>query len=236
MKILIIEDEPIWRLRIRMMLVQYQKDIQTEFAATFLEAKMSLKRETPDLVISDVVLPDGLSYELFPAIRTYPIVFITGYPNDEYLKFAMDLPKTAFIVKPFHELSFQAVVQSLVPQQTAETTQGIMVIGKFRMKFLLNFKHIMYIQADRNYVHLCTANNRYSIKRSLRTVLHELDQRFIQVHKAFVINVDYANRLDLSSNQINVNGNLIPLGRAFRQQAIEYFTQKEFSVLTNEPS
>lgn len=224
MKILVIEDDLLWQSKLQMMLIQYQNDVIIKLAASLSEGKEILLSWNPDLVISDVVLPDGLSYGIFNIDnRAYPVIFLTGHPNNDYLKSILTLPKTMFIVKPFHQLSLQAMIEHLMPP--APSQEGLMIPGKFRKKLFLPYEKTIYIKADRNYVHFQTTERRYSIKRSLRNVIHELDARFLQVHKAFVVNGDFATRLDLSAQEVIVNGNPIPVGRSFRENLIRLFSQ-----------
>lgn len=224
MKVLVIEDDPLWQSKLQMMLLQYKHDASIRLATSLSEGEEIIAGWNPDLVVSDIVLPDGLSYDIFNIPnRTYPVVFLTGHPNNDYLKSILTLPKTMFIVKPFHQLSLQAMIEHLLPP--APSQEGLMIPGKFRKKLFLPYEKTIYIKADRNYVHFQTTERRYSIKRSLRTVLHELDARFLQVHKAFVVNGDFATRLDLSAQEVIVNGSPIPVGRSFRENLIRLFSQ-----------
>lgn len=224
MKVLVIEDDLLWQSKLQMMLIQYQNDVVIKLATSLSEGKDVISHWNPDLVISDVVLPDGLSYDIFNiANRAYPVIFLTGHPNNDYLKSILTLPKTMFIVKPFHQLSLQAMIEHLMPP--APSQEGLMIPGKFRKKLFLPYEKTIYIKADRNYVHFHTTERRYSIKRSLRNVIHELDARFLQVHKAFVVNGDFATRLDLSAQEVIVNGSPIPVGRSFRENLIRLFSQ-----------
>lgn len=226
MNVLIIEDDLLWQSRIQMML-EKQKITSLKILSSLSEALKYLGEFSPDLVISDVVFPDGVAYDMFRNLkREYPIVFVTGYPYDDYLQNALSLEKTAFIVKPFHPLTLDGIIQMLFPKQQEEKeVKGIMVPGRFRKKFFLACDSILYIEADSNYVHIYTSERNYIIKRSLRMLMFDLDQRFVQVHKAFVINKDYINRLDLSAQRIIVNGKAIPIGRSFKNEVIALFSQ-----------
>ena len=142
MKVLVIEDDLLWQSKLQMMLIQYQNDVVIKLAASLSEVKEILLRWVPDLVISDVVLPDGLSYDIFNiANRAYPVIFLTGHPNNDYLKSILTLPKTMFIVKPFHQLSLQAMIEHLMPP--APSQEGLMIPGKFRKKLFLPYEASM---------------------------------------------------------------------------------------------
>lgn len=73
MNILIIEDDEVWQQQLHLMLDELP-DSQIYFSTDLTDARVKLEAYPPHLVIADVVLPDGLSFELFQRPdRTYPI-------------------------------------------------------------------------------------------------------------------------------------------------------------------
>lgn len=226
MTILLIEDDPFWQIKILLMLEE-ANILEVTSTGSLKEAQDFLSEIQPDLVLADVMLPDGLSYDLFKGLkREYPVIFLTGYPQDEFLKNALSLPNTSFLVKPFHPFTLLGMVHAMVPENAPDDApKGISLPGRFRQKIFLAFDSLLYIEADGNYVHIYTSERNYIFKRTLRAILFDLDKRFVQVHRAFVVNKNYVKRLDLSAQQIIVQGKSIPVGRSFRQDVIEMFEQ-----------
>lgn len=222
MKVLIIEDDIIWQLKLKMILNDLPES-QIDIAGSLAEAHSYLENNVPDIVLADVVLANGLVFELFNRTPLQcPVIFLTGYPENTYMQHALAIPNTAFLVKPFHPLTLIGMIQSLTQSLEDDTkTDGIHISGRwYKHKIFLPFRELIYLEADGNYVHIHTAERNHTIKRSLRSILSELDQRFIQVHKAFVVNIHYINRVELSARQIIVNKNPIQLGRNFQQELL----------------
>ena len=83
-KTVIIEDEPLVASHIEKLLNSLDTDIQvTANLDTVLGAIDLFNQHTCDLIISDVQLGDGSSFEIFQAINnTTPIIMVTAY--DQY--------------------------------------------------------------------------------------------------------------------------------------------------------
>lgn len=227
MTILIIEDDEVWQHKIRIMLAAFEADIIV--ADNIETAQNTLKSVEPNLVISDVILPDGEAFTLFMGLkRSYPIVFVTNYPKEFYLRQSLGLECTYFLVKPFHVLTLQGLVKKLLPQPSSQEKQpekGIHVWGKYKQKILIPFDHVMYIKSDRNYTEIYTKERNFTQKVALGKLKFELADFFVQVHRRFVVNVHFVQRVDITNKKIVTNGEFLPLGRSYQKMFIEKLTE-----------
>lgn len=228
MDILIIEDDVIWQQQLELML-DVLPQVRLDFAVTLEEARSKLIARPPDLVIADVLLTDGISFELFHNLSSsYPIIFITSYASQQFLDQSYQLPDSIFIVKPFHGLSLIAAIKTMMKRQTASvpnTGKHLEVLGKFKQKISLSYDTILYIEADGNYMKIATADRIYSHKSSLKNLTEALDDRFLQIHKSFIVNTTFVKRLDLTVGIVVTQGKALPVGRAYRRQTIEQLTK-----------
>lgn len=103
-RVLIVDDEPESRARLRELLVA--QGHQVSEAANGLEALALARREPPDLVISDVLMPqmDGFAlcraHQADPVLARAPFVFYTGsYTSPRDASQARRLGATRFLVK-----------------------------------------------------------------------------------------------------------------------------------------
>ncbi|WP_428668336.1 LytR/AlgR family response regulator transcription factor [Runella sp.] len=229
MHFLIIEDDPIWQLKIPMMLEELP-NVNLEIVETCQAAELVLAQSTPDIVLADISLPDGISLELFKKFKPdYPILFLTGFAQDEYLQQALAIPNTTFLVKPFHRLTLLGAIKNVLRtdptsslnSSPAPQREGIWVNGKYRQKILLPFKDIIYIEGEGNYVTIHTVDRHYVLKSSLRKILANLNNHFIQIQKKFILNKNFINRIDISAGKVNVKGNILSIGRAFQKDLLE---------------
>ncbi len=102
MKVLIIEDEPLAVAKLKKHLKRYDasmhllQDIDSvEYAVKYLQGNPQ-----PDLIIVDIQLADGLSFEIFKQVQiASPLIFVTAYDN--YALQAFKQNSIDYILKPY---------------------------------------------------------------------------------------------------------------------------------------
>ncbi|MDJ0908837.1 MAG: response regulator [Woeseiaceae bacterium] len=90
-----------------------------EHASSLREAKGRLADGfVPDLLITDVMLPDGNGRELADAVAeaapNAPVLFISGYPDDVISEFGLDGSRITFLQKPFTPAQLRETVADLL--------------------------------------------------------------------------------------------------------------------------
>ena len=95
-------------------------------AANGAEALAYLAKETPDLIVSDVIMPDKSGYEVCAfvrgqkAIANTPVLLISGIVNDEVTKQAESCHADGVLKKPFQGTSLKdRVIELLAKRQSA---------------------------------------------------------------------------------------------------------------------
>jgi DNA-binding response OmpR family regulator len=101
-RVLIVEDEPALRLSYER---HFQPRYELVFASTGAEALVKLGEEPPDVAVLDMRLPDTDGVDLLRRIRethpTLPVIITTAYMSIEPQLKVLDLPHSAYILKPF---------------------------------------------------------------------------------------------------------------------------------------
>ncbi len=83
-------------------------------AQTITAARECIARENPDIVITDIQLPDGDGLTLIRDTAPPAAIVITGYPEVEYAQGALRLRVVDFLLKPFSDAELRnAVVRAV---------------------------------------------------------------------------------------------------------------------------
>lgn len=175
----------------------------------------------PDLIFLDIQLSDGLSFEIFEAIKiNSAVIFTTAY--DEYALRAFKLNSIDYLLKPIDEeelaiaiskfknqfqkqsissLDFEAIKRMLVNPITKEYRK------RFSVKIGQQFKVIdvsdiecLYSENKGTYIH--TLDNRdYLIDGSLEIIEAELNPKeFYRVSRKFIIPMRSIKEIQVYSN------------------------------------
>ncbi|HTL18111.1 MAG TPA: response regulator transcription factor [Patescibacteria group bacterium] len=115
-KILVIEDEPEMRLNITALLRYHEYEpIAAENGRVGLEAA---RRERPDLVLCDVMMPELDGYRVLQALQTdpelagTPFIFLTAKGEKDDLRSGMNLGADDYLTKPVPNADLVRAIQA----------------------------------------------------------------------------------------------------------------------------
>lgn len=121
-KILVIDDSPVIRRLLCMMLGTKQHDVAAAADAT--SAVTVAVRERPELIILDLSLPGGDGFLLMERFRNLsrlaavPIIVLSGEQSAEVRERALQAGAEAFFTKPPNEEDFLAAVEQGLSRTT----------------------------------------------------------------------------------------------------------------------
>lgn len=212
MKILIIEDEaPAFR-RLQKLLEEINPQI--EILEVIDSVQESVKwfenhRLLPDLIFMDIQLSDGLSFEIFDAVKIdRPVIFTTAF--DEYMLRAFKVNSIDYLLKPIKKEILTASLakydhmknmfgnQAELPDLNALISQISLNDKKYKTRFLvkkgdelisIETSNIAYFQTRNGVVHMTTINGRNHIMDfNLDELAQQLDlEKFYRVNRQFII-------------------------------------------------
>ncbi|XMO88407.1 LytTR family DNA-binding domain-containing protein [Algibacter sp. AS12] len=224
MKCVIIEDE----IPAQNILKNFIAKIPSlELVATFkaaIEANTYLNTQSVDVVFLDINLPDMSGLDFIKTIKNPPaIIMTTAYSEYAVTSFELDTI-VDYLVKPFSFDRFLKAVNKAkdrleVAQVTTEVNEETIFLNVDKTLHKIVISKILYIESQRNYITVVTDTQRLSYIDALKnwnTKLPEND--FIQVHKSFIINSKFIDKI--SGNTLYVSANKIPIGRTYKQELL----------------
>jgi two-component system, LytTR family, response regulator AlgR len=208
LRVLIVDDEPPARERLRSMLIEFGGfDVAGE-AGNGAQALESVDRLLPDIVLLDVRMPgiDGLEVARQLAGLEEPpaVIFTTAF--DEYALQAFDSEAVAYLLKPIRAEKLQAALAKAgrltrpqlqqVASAAREPTHRshIGVRGRDGLR-LIPLDDVMCFQADQKYTTVKHLKGEDLIEDSLKTLEEEFTASFVRVHRNALVNTKYLERI-----------------------------------------
>ena len=111
MKVLLIEDETLAAERVQDILVSIDSTITVVGHLKSVESSIQWLQSNPapDLILMDIELADGQSFEIFERVNvTSPVIFTTSY--DEYAVKAFKVNSVDYLLKPIQKDELQSAI------------------------------------------------------------------------------------------------------------------------------
>lgn len=192
LRVLIVDDEPLARLRLRTLLdgiaappVQVAGEV-----ADAGDALAWLREHGADLLLLDVRMPGRSGLALAAALKAMAaapaVVFVTAHA--EHAVEAFDLEAVDYLTKPVRQERLQAALQRVAqrlgqaPPPPAAAEPVIVVHDRGRV-LRLPLSEVLYLKAELKYVTLRTAGHSYVLDDTLAELEQRLGEGFIRVHR-----------------------------------------------------
>lgn len=220
MKVLIVDDEPLAREGMRLLLDDEPGITSVAEARNGAEAVSMVRASRPDLVLLDVQMPEmdgfGVLREL-GADAMPPAIFVTAH--DQYAIQAFEVNAIDYLLKPVTRERFQQAlsrvrervsaqgmdnghVRALLQQLSAQPKhlQRVALRSAGRISFV-NVEDILYAQAAENYVQLHLKNSRHLLHVPIATLEASLDpETFLRIHRSMIVNVKQVQELETGAH------------------------------------
>jgi two-component system LytT family response regulator len=206
-KTIIIDDEPLARLRLQKLILEYPGKFEiVGEAENGKEAVEKINILKPELLFLDIQMPGLNGFEVLKQLDYSPkVIFCTAF--DEYALQAFDSYCIDYLVKPLTKERFAKTVeklnqfngndteinlQQLIQQfsngtKKTETTTLPVKVGD-RVIFV-RLDEVSYFIADEKYVSVVTKHAKtHILDLSLKKLEDKLPSWFIRVHKSFLVN------------------------------------------------
>lgn len=221
MTLLILEDEiPAYQKLLSHLKTFFDDEITSHWARSIAEGKTLLASNSYDLILSDIKLLDGISFDLFNEVEvTCPIIFCSAY--DDYLFQAFNTNGIAYILKPYTNADFKKALekyQSLFKQGeydsklSSDTFNALKLALKedqnnYKKRFvikrsngiqLLNTSDISMIEASGDF---CIATDqegkRHPISQTIGSIVQQLPpKKFFKINRSEIVHIEFIEQIE----------------------------------------
>jgi two-component system LytT family response regulator len=216
-RVLIVDDEPLARERLQMML-KPESDLEVVGEAINGDAAVAaIRKLSPDLVFLDIQMPviDGFSVITELGAEHMPLtIFVTAY--DRYALRAFEVHALDYLLKPFDRERFQQALAraraQLQGKETAALNQRLaalleqlhgekqplerVVVKESGRIFFLKAEEIDWVEAAENYVNIHAGKASHLLRETMSRLETRLDpSRFVRIHRSTIINIERLQEL-----------------------------------------
>lgn len=189
-----------------------------------------LKENTPDLIISDIQLADGLSFEIYSQIEVKcPIIFTTAY--DQYAIQAFETKGIDYLLKPIEKERLEKALTkinllstpTILPTDLLNLFQSSLHYGQatsYKSRFMIKvgdkFKAIptdeikAFYSLEKGSYFLTKQNRNYVVDYSLEQLMELLNPTdFFRINRKFIVHIDAPETIIAHTNsrlKLVVNG------------------------------
>ena len=215
--VLIVDDEPLARMRMRSLLEGYSDQIEIlGEASSGASAIQKIQELLPDVVFLDIQMPDMDGFDVLHGLKKNEVplvVFTTAYDN--FAVKAFDEDTVDYLLKPVEPERLAASIEKInrrLPGPETEpaipgdfnwdklrelVNRNDMYLQRMQIKIgdrliFVNLDEVIRFQSEEKYTTVYTIDNRYVIDTPIIELEKKLDPKnFVKVHRSHIVAIDY---------------------------------------------
>lgn len=219
MRILIIEDEELAVKKLQKTLASTTADAQVVGTTDSIKSSVEWLQQNPapDLILMDIELADGQSFEIFNLTEVKsPVIFTTSY--DEYALKAFKVNSVDYLLKPVQKEELQAALNKFTKLQKenkpdinieslVKELQQKLQHKEYRKRFLVKHAQklvsievddIAYFYSDGRLNFFKTNDNRKFVVDYTMDELEEMldPEKYFRISRSFYVSIDSVDKID----------------------------------------
>jgi two-component system, LytTR family, response regulator LytT len=231
MKILIVEDEELAVKKLQKTLLSIDRMIEVVGVTDSIKSTVEFLKQNsaPDLILMDIELADGQSFEVFNMVPVKnPVIFITSY--DEYALKAFKVNSVDYLLKPVQKDELEAALNKYKELNATDNNKNSSDINnlikelqtklqpkEYRKRFLvkqaqklvsIEVGDIAYFYSDGRLNFFKTRDNRkFVVDYTMDELSDMLDpEKYFRISRAFYVSVDSIDQIhDYFGNRLLLN-------------------------------
>lgn len=214
MKVVIVEDERLAAEKLQRLLNQVDSGIEILQVLESVEESINWfsSNTSPDLIFMDIQLDDGISFEIFDAIKIEaPIIFTTAF--DEYAIRAFKVNSVDYLLKPIEQNTLEIALQKFktIYAEKGSFEERVSQIFKqisnqYKTRFFIKvgakFQSVQvndiccFFVEERSTFVQTTKGKKYDLDYSLDQLQKMVNpEQFFRINRNFLVNINYIEEI-----------------------------------------
>ncbi len=192
MRVLIVDDEALARMRLRSLLegITEPATVVVGEAGDAEAALLVLSHAPADLVLLDIAMPGRDGLKLAQALKALPnppaVVFVTAHA--QHALAAFEVEAADYLTKPVRRERLQDALSRVAARRQAlplevPVAEPVLVVSDRGRVLRLPVREVLYLKAEQKYVTLRTAQHTHVLDDALADLELRLGPAFIRVHR-----------------------------------------------------
>ncbi|HLR38655.1 MAG TPA: LytTR family DNA-binding domain-containing protein [Chitinophagaceae bacterium] len=191
-------------------------ELKETFTNAF-EAAEYLQKEKTDLLFLDIKMPDISGMEFLKTLSHPPMaIFTTAYSEHAVQSFELDA--VDYLLKPFSLSRFLKAcnkAQELYFLRNNHQSAFIFIKSGYE-QIRVDLSEILYVESAGNYMNFILTESKILSRMSMEETLDILPkEKFIRIHRSFIVAVDKIEKAD--RHQVWINDMVIPIGKSYEE-------------------
>ncbi len=190
------------------------------------EALDALDKNNIDLMLLDIEMPVINGMEFMKSLKSPPITILVT-SNKDYALEAFEHNVIDYLLKPVPvDRFFGAIAKAKYffdnANKNIESPNAEHLFVKVDgVLTKISIKDILWVEAAGDYIHVNTAEKRYTVHATLKAIENKLlPDKYIRVHRSYIVSIDNISSID--DNTIVVHKQLIPVGFVYKENLTKH--------------
>jgi len=228
LRCLVVDDDPMSVQIVRTCIGNTPFLEATAACGSAIEAAEVLRHQAFDVLFLDVEMPLMSGLDLLRTLPEPPqVVLITS--SQSYAVQAFEFAVADYLLKPLSYPRFLQAANKVLENVNTQRAESPAPTGheaeftfvKVDNKLVrVDFAEVLYVEALGDYVHLVTSRSKLIVYSTMRAIEEKFPaQRFVRVHRSFIINIDFVQALE--DNSLLINDKYIPIGQTYMRGLLQ---------------
>jgi DNA-binding LytR/AlgR family response regulator len=197
--------------------------LEAEFENPLL-ALEKMKEISYDLLFLDIEMPEMSGIDFIETVKNIPQVVIIS-SKSEYAAESYNYDVTDYLVKPIEYKRFLKAAERVsniheTISLNAPKEEKYIFVKSGTDHIKLNFTSILFIEAFADYVQIHTAEKRYTILSTMKSIHSKLgEEEFVRVHRSYIVALDKIDAF--SDNELSIGSHTVKVSRKYKKELKE---------------